>query len=143
MIAEQVHLILRLSSLLHKRIQKDLPPSLPDSVTSFPTLDELPGLSSSLTEAFDELVATSYGHDPREMVKEVSRFQTLVGQMREFCDVLFTAPDLTERMGHSSAVDNVKSKSASQRTWFITCFSQLDKAFDTLFVALEPDALST
>ncbi|KAG6894229.1 hypothetical protein C0993_012010 [Termitomyces sp. T159_Od127] len=116
---KKAHAILRLSTLLHKRIVKD--------VSTFPNLDSLPPLSSLLVVASDDLVSTLYTpQTPSETSKELAAFVTVIDSLRS----ALLEPSLADQMQAMSLQPTQQQKDPIK--WFQACFVQIQKAADNL-----------
>ncbi|KAG5641286.1 hypothetical protein DXG03_005577 [Asterophora parasitica] len=140
----QVHTILRMSTLLHKRIRKDIlsPPStsplkLPSHIIEH--LDTLPPHSSALLVASDDLVSTLYApQNPSNVSAELASFTDVVNALRSTILVILQEPTLAEHMEAMSLQGTGASK-RDPRKWFETCFSQIQKAMEGLESTLNID----
>ncbi|KAF8077948.1 hypothetical protein FPV67DRAFT_1685322 [Lyophyllum atratum] len=141
---KKIHAILRMSTLLHKRIITDilLPPShspLKLSPHFVQHMDSLPPHSSALLVASDDLVSTLYTpQDPSDISTELDSFIEIIDNLRATVLVLLQEPTLAEQMEAMS----LKSTGVSQKDpkkWFEACFIQIRKAVDTLKSTLNTD----
>ncbi|TFK76443.1 hypothetical protein BDN72DRAFT_831016 [Pluteus cervinus] len=126
----KVHLILRMSSLLHGRIRTDLLSSDGVDTLDLTTLDEFPPLSQKLQVAFDEMVAMLYLRVPEDAAAECRSFQELVGQLRTQCQPWYPPSEPSPPDANGKKRKNIEK-------WFTTCFDQLEKALNDLLTTLE------
>ncbi|KAI6108982.1 hypothetical protein EV401DRAFT_2059761 [Pisolithus croceorrhizus] len=128
--AKSVYPILRLITLLHKRIFLDvLSSTFPVPVPSV-AYDLLLEQSHSLLAASDELVATLYPpQDPDSVCKEVAALMTVTAALRTRLQVFFSVDDgLDVGLNQLSIQDVPLSKSCKvNKKWFDTCFDQLSR----------------
>ncbi|KAJ6630800.1 hypothetical protein B0H10DRAFT_855976 [Mycena sp. CBHHK59/15] len=128
--SKQVHGILRLSTLLHKRILSDVL-SIAREPSSNTTLDTMSSLSHALLSASDELVSTLYTpQDSVNMDAEVRSFRKIISDLQ--ASVVDTESLETQLEGLSLGRNNGSKK------WFDACFVQIFKALDALVVTLRP-----
>ncbi|KAI6039074.1 hypothetical protein EDC04DRAFT_2688949 [Pisolithus marmoratus] len=129
--AKSVYPILRLTTLLHKRIFLDVlsstcPVPAPDVAYDF-LLEQ----SHSLLAASDELVATLYSpQDPDSVCKEVTALMMVVTALRTRLQAFFPVNEgLDVEMKKLSVQDNPLSKPSRQvdKKWFDTCFDQISR----------------
>ncbi|KAM6500524.1 hypothetical protein JOM56_003538, partial [Amanita muscaria] len=111
--AKKVQAVLRLSTLLHKYVSRDLLSSTYQRESNA-HLDTLPQQSSALLVASDDLVATMYSpQDEESIAAELISFRTLIQNMRSLFDPLLE--------------QNEKIKLR-----FRTCFDHILKAIDAV-----------
>jgi hypothetical protein len=123
-----VHGILRLSTLLHKRILTDVL-SVPQDPHTNSTLDTLSSLSHTLLSASDELVSTLYTpQDPDHIATELTEFRRVVS---DFQSSIIQPESLEAQLANLSLGKNGLK-------WFNTCFVQIYKAVDALAASLHP-----
>ncbi|KAL0071420.1 hypothetical protein AAF712_001277 [Marasmius tenuissimus] len=132
--ASKVHLVLRLSALLHKRISSDILARSSDTIIpAHQVLDRMPSLSQSLLSAADELVATSHppqnpsimGANLRDIQAVIRSIETAVHQSFPEESVETAIEDLSLKDGGSAI------KISKKKKWFDGCFEQLAKAVGT------------
>ncbi|KIJ69400.1 hypothetical protein HYDPIDRAFT_172811 [Hydnomerulius pinastri MD-312] len=142
--AKNVHQILRLTTLLHKRILLDLlssPPLVPISNTAF---DALLIQSNFLLTTSDDLVATLYTPQDRSSICEetvalAKVATTLQSQLLPFFPAV---AELEKQLSELSIKDSSSSsapasatkitKKRADKKWFDTCFDQIARLSDTL-----------
>lgn len=91
--AKKVQAVLRLSTLLHKYVSRDLLSST-NQKESNTHLDTLPPQSSALLVASDDLVATMYSpQDEENIAAELVSFRALIQNMRPLFDPLLEQND--------------------------------------------------
>ncbi|KAJ7632617.1 hypothetical protein FB45DRAFT_510008 [Roridomyces roridus] len=126
---KQVHGILRLVQLLHRRILRDILSTSHDAPSNA-TLDSLSTLSHTLLSASDDLVATLYTpQDPQNVATELGSFRKLISDFQ----ALLAKPDALE-----TQLQRLSLETKNGSKWFDTCFVQLHKAIDALDVSLRP-----
>ncbi|KAF7976299.1 hypothetical protein HWV62_5814 [Athelia sp. TMB] len=139
---KRVHSLLRLSTLLHKRVLLDLLVPSPTPPPN-PALDALLIHSSSLLAASDDLVATLYTpQNPISVRKELVVFIDTVRSMQSGIQSAFFPIETymaalsveKDKEGNSSA-----AKGKDPRKWFQTCCEQIYKAA-TAFASILPAA---
>ncbi|KZP11986.1 hypothetical protein FIBSPDRAFT_836920 [Athelia psychrophila] len=136
---KKVHDLLRLTTLLHKRILLDLlvpPYALPPN----PTLDALLIHSSSLLTASDDLVATLYTpQKPASVHTELIAFVDTVRSLQSGIQSAFFP--LEAQMASLSVANPGDAKAAKgkdPRKWFQTCFEQIYKSATAFASTLPP-----
>ncbi|KAF8628412.1 hypothetical protein AX15_003934 [Amanita polypyramis BW_CC] len=103
--------ILRMSTLLHKRVGRDL---LSVSYRSElnPHLDLLPQCSSALLVASDDIIASMYGpQNTQDLATELTLFKNVIENLQSPVTALLQG---------------------KTKLWFATCFEQIFKAVDAL-----------
>ncbi|KAJ7685160.1 hypothetical protein DFH06DRAFT_1264492 [Mycena polygramma] len=126
---KQVHGILRITQLLHKRILRDVL-STSKEPPSNSTLDDLSSLSHKLLSAWDELVSTLYTpQDPEKMGTELGLFRKIISDFQ----ASLVQPDALE-----TQLEQLSLGRSTGSKWFDTCFVQLFKALDALDGSLQP-----
>ncbi|KAF8447966.1 hypothetical protein L210DRAFT_794150, partial [Boletus edulis BED1] len=120
--ANNIHQLLRLTTLLHKRIFLDLlahPSSAP--VSAF---DDLLLQSNQLLATSDDLVAALYTpHDPadiREQILELAEITTALQTQL----AIFLPNDLTDQL-RALNIDTAPTKKIADKKWFDTCVDQI------------------
>ncbi|KAI6150769.1 hypothetical protein BKA82DRAFT_4119523 [Pisolithus tinctorius] len=129
--AKSVYPILRLTTLLHKRVFLDVISSTCTAPVSNVAYDSLLEQSHSLLEASDELVATLYSpQDPDSVCKEVAALMTVVAALRTRLQAFFPVDDgLDAQIKQLSVQDGPSPKSSKSvgKKWFDTCFDQISR----------------
>jgi hypothetical protein len=138
-----VHTILRLTTLLHKRISLDLlsspSPKLPDLA-----LDSFSLQSSALLSASDELISTLYApQDPSVTANELSSFLDVI---RAFQALLGDLPSEIHALGAQLGAISLNVQPGSgvkidAQKWFDTCFQQIHKTTGSFVLALNDNIL--
>ncbi|GLB34956.1 hypothetical protein LshimejAT787_0205210 [Lyophyllum shimeji] len=142
--AQKVHAILRMSTLLHKRIMKDIlspPPhsSLKSSASLVQHVDSLVPQSSALLVASDDLVATLYPpQNPSDISTELAAFMDVIKNLRSFIVTLLQELTLAEQMEAMRLQGGGVSQKDPKR-WFEACFVQIQRAASTLDSTLNKD----
>lgn len=137
----QVHVILRLSTLLHRRVIKDIlsttfqPPEVLTTNTA-QHLDALPSQSSALLAASDDVISTLYAPQNQiQIIAELSSFLDVMRQLRSLLAVFYEGPSsLVEQMERVSLQGE---PSKDPKIWFNTCFDQVEKAVKSLQSTLD------
>jgi hypothetical protein len=137
----QVHVILRLSTLLHKRIIKDMlsataQSSAPLTSDTAQHLDTLPPQSSALLAASDDLISTMYApQNQYKIMAELSSFLDVINQLRSSLVLFYQGPaSLIEQM----AKTNLQGESLKDpKKWFDMCFDQVQKAVESFKSTLD------
>ena len=139
----QTHTILRLSTLLHGRISRDVLSYNSSGRLSDPTvenLDQLSPLSSALLVASDDLVSTLYPpQNSTDISTELVSFTDVISRMRSTLLALLRELSLTKQLENIT----LQSQPTSTRDpikWFETCLNQIDKAVLSLQNTLQPPA---
>ena len=129
----QVHLVLRLSALLHKRISSDLLVRSSDTTTPpHSVLDGMPSMSRDLLSAADELAAVSHSpQDPRLMEANLQDIQAVLKRIEATVRHFFPEEFLETAIGGLSLKDREQAISKKKK-WFDGCFEQLARAVVTL-----------
>ncbi|KAG6890697.1 hypothetical protein C0995_005070 [Termitomyces sp. Mi166 len=134
----KAHALLRLSTLLHKRIIKDVL-TIPELDLSSPlvkNLDSLPPHSSSLVVASDDLVSTLYApQTPSETSTELAAFIKVIDSLRATLLDLLHEPSLADQM-QALSLQTSATPQKDPKKWFQICFAQIQKAADNLESAL-------
>ncbi|KAL4074439.1 hypothetical protein V8B97DRAFT_1949784 [Scleroderma yunnanense] len=108
--AKSVHQILRLTTLLHKRILLDLLSSTPPEPISNIAYDFLLMQSNLLLSTSDDLVATLYSpQEPASVHQEVVALMTIVTELHNQVQAFFPV------------VDVIQDGSKAGKKWFNTC----------------------
>lgn len=128
----QLHQVLRLTTLLHKRIFLDLlayPSSAP--VSAF---DSLLAQSNLLLSTSDEIVAALYTpQDPAHVRKEVLQLAEIATSLKSQIPVFLPVTDELASQLHALNVDDASpvptstspSKKKADKKWFDTCVDQI------------------
>jgi len=140
---KQVHALLRLTTLLHKRILLDLlSPSSP-SIQN-PPLDALLLHSTALLTSTDDLISTLY--TPQNSTSIRTELTTFVDVVRALQSGLqsagfFTTIGLEDQLGKMSIQGDGKGKKTGKdiKKWFDTCFEQIYKLSTTFVATLAQD----
>ncbi|KII88518.1 hypothetical protein PLICRDRAFT_698889 [Plicaturopsis crispa FD-325 SS-3] len=139
---KSVHSLLRLTTLLHKRILLDILSSTtpPSSNILF---DSLLSQSAALLVASDDLVSTLYTpQNPASIRAELTSFITTVGALQKVLEPLLPEATLEQQLGdlsvQSPGTNEKKKKDVGK--WFRVCFSQISKAADSFGSGLESNA---
>ncbi|KAG6818117.1 hypothetical protein H0H87_000022 [Tephrocybe sp. NHM501043] len=140
---KKVHAILRLSTLLHKRIIKDILtiPSGQITLSSqvVENLDSLPPQSSSLVVASDELVATLYTpQNPSDISTELAAFAMVINSLQSIVQNLIHEPSLADQI-QAISLQTPSTPQKDPKKWFQTCFAQIQKAIDSLSFILNTE----
>ncbi|KAI6028400.1 hypothetical protein F5J12DRAFT_903374 [Pisolithus orientalis] len=129
--AKSVYPILRLTTLLHKRVFLDVISSTCTVPVSNVAYDSLLEQSHSLLEASDELVATLYSpQDPDSVCKEVAALMMVVAALCTRLQAFFPVDDgLDAQVKQLSVQDSLSPKSSRSvgKKWFDTCFDQISR----------------
>ncbi|KAF5380978.1 hypothetical protein D9615_003953 [Tricholomella constricta] len=142
--AKKVHAILRLSTLLHKRIMKDIlspPPHYPSKLpsTTVQNLDSLPRQSSALLVASDDLVSTLYTpQNPSNVLTELASFTEVINNLRSTLLLLLQEPTLVEHI-EAMTLQGTSVPLKDPKKWFESCFVQIQKAMENLESTLNID----
>ncbi|KAG6814341.1 hypothetical protein H0H92_010926 [Tricholoma furcatifolium] len=142
---KKAHVILRLSTILHKRIIKDILTRTHGSdaqlsLHSLKNLDALPHQSSTLAIASDEFVSTLYTpQTPSEISKELAAYVAAISSFRSIILELFQAPTLTDQLQAMSLQQTPGTPPKDLRKWFEMCFIQIQKAASNLDSTLNAD----
>ncbi|KAK0459725.1 uncharacterized protein EV420DRAFT_286608 [Desarmillaria tabescens] len=132
---KQVHTIIRLSTLLHKRILRDFlsPSSL--SASPISDLDKLALCSSALLSASDDLISSFYPpQDPSAIAAEFNIFQECLGRLKLSVDALLDGQMLQAQFDALSVTDNNPTPTLTK--WYKTCFGQIQKTSQNLLQCL-------
>ncbi|KAG5651598.1 hypothetical protein H0H81_008119 [Sphagnurus paluster] len=130
--AKKTYAILRLSTLLHNHIIKDIlsPPNLKFSPHLIQNLDSLPPQSSTLLIASDDLISTIYApQNPSDISTELASFTKLIGALQSIILALSQKPTLSEQLQAMSLGGTTQK---DPKKWFEMCFLQIQKAAENL-----------
>ncbi|EGO18565.1 hypothetical protein SERLADRAFT_403792 [Serpula lacrymans var. lacrymans S7.9] len=144
---KNVHKILRLTTLLHKRILMDLLSSS-SSVPSNVALDALLVQSGALLAASDDLVSTLYVPQNSQTVhEELQSFLDVVKALQTGLQAFFPAAEDLEKQFSKVTIQGVGvtqgsteqtgDKVKTNKKWFDTCFDQIYKLGATFENALK------
>ncbi|KAF8654156.1 hypothetical protein AX16_003685 [Volvariella volvacea WC 439] len=132
---KKAHMVLRLSTLFHKRIHTNL--LSPQNQWNPTTLDKLPSLSAELLTRTDELVSTVYGHNSEEILSEFMSFKTAFTELRDIVQAFFAEAPIDQAMSQLSTNEVSRPVQKGSKQWFDTCIEQIDKSSQALVVALQ------
>lgn len=135
----QVHGLLRLTTLLHKRILLDLldtPAPLSSGISAIPntSFDTLLFTSTALLAASDDLVSTLYtSQDPLAIRTEIISFIDVVRSLQSNLLVFFPIEAQLSEMniGLEKRTNGNEIAKKGGRKWFDTCFEQIYKLSTT------------
>ncbi|TRM58662.1 hypothetical protein BD626DRAFT_573426 [Schizophyllum amplum] len=147
--AEKGHVVLRLCSMLHKRVARDLLTITPASSVDNTLLDSLPTFSANLLSHADDLIMSFEAPQEKSQILEC-----LDGLVEQIHDLRGTLKPLllepvsaglgkpisagpTEPDGDTAKNDAPKTDKPSPTKWFETCFVQIDKGADALRALLQ------
>ncbi|KAH7930771.1 hypothetical protein BV22DRAFT_1077993 [Leucogyrophana mollusca] len=138
---KNVHAILRLTTLLHKRVHLDLLSS-PSSVPNI-SLDALLAQSHALLAASDDFIATLYPPQiPSSVAKELLSFIDVIRALQTSLQIFLPT---TDSLGEQLGALNIQGgkaegrESKSSKNWFDTCFDQIYKLATSLGATLTQD----
>jgi hypothetical protein len=131
--AKNVHSLLRLTTLLHKRISLDLLSSPPIPPPPSFALDALLLQSHALLAASDELVSSLYiPQNPATIRKESLALLDIISGLHLQLRIFFPDTSSLEQQLSGLSIEGDKSASApnkptADKKWFDLCFDQLTK----------------
>ncbi|EIN07370.1 hypothetical protein PUNSTDRAFT_144866 [Punctularia strigosozonata HHB-11173 SS5] len=136
--AKAIHPLLRVTTLLHKRILLDLlAPAAPALSSGGPTLDTLLSHSTSLQSAFDNLVAVTLYPSERKngVLPAIDAFGAVLNNLNTTIDLLLPEQNLEGKMAALEVADGAVGKQGCKqnrdmRKWFDMCFQQVHKLAD-------------
>ncbi|KAK0503260.1 hypothetical protein EDD18DRAFT_1137119 [Armillaria luteobubalina] len=132
---KQVHTIIRLSTLLHKRILRDFLSPSPSSTLPMSNLDKLVPCSSSLLSASDDLISSFYPpQDPSAIGAEFIIFQECLEHLKLSVDALVDNQMLHAQFDTLSITGNNPTPTLTK--WYKTCFEQIQKTSQNLIQCL-------
>jgi len=141
---KQVHALLRLTTLLHKRILIDLLSSSSSTTPSLPNspLDALLLHSTALLTSTDDLISTLY--TPQNPTSIRTELTTLIDVVRTLQSGLHTAGffatiGLEDQLRQMSIQGDGKKTGKDIKKWFDTCFEQIYKISTTFVSTLTQD----
>lgn len=128
---EKVLTLIKLSTLLHQRTIKKLltPPKIPPIIQSVTNtlLDKLALSSPALLAASDELISTMYPPQSQEAVTEhLVLFNTVITEIRPLVISLEAEQEIEVGLSNLSHSDGPGTNAKSKKTWFSTCFEQIE-----------------
>ncbi|KAG1782491.1 hypothetical protein EV702DRAFT_1041319 [Suillus placidus] len=129
----QVHSVLRLTTLLHKRIFLDLLSSTPTSPPPSFALDALLLQSHALLAASDELVSSLYiPQNPATIRKESLALLDIINGLQLQLRIFFPDTSSLEQQLSGLSIEGDKSastpsKPTADKKWFDICFDQVTK----------------
>lgn len=128
-----MHALVKLGLLLHKRIIKDVLPS-DGLLTTSDSLDALANFSAKLMVVFDDLISSLYVPQDASNIK--THLEHFEGAVKDCQAVIIPVKTKTleEQLGDLSVSDQNRDKT---KLWFSTCFSQINKASDSVSEALK------
>ncbi|KAG6820364.1 hypothetical protein H0H93_001556 [Arthromyces matolae] len=132
--AKKAYTLLRMSTLLHKRIIKDVLTISPGSPSLFiREFDSLPQHSSSLVAASDELIASLYSpQNSSELSADLNAFTQVIDDLRSSLGDLLQEPTLADQMQAMHLQSSSTRTQKDPRRWFHTCFAQIQKTANDL-----------
>ncbi|KAG2349904.1 hypothetical protein BDR05DRAFT_955739 [Suillus weaverae] len=131
--AKNVHSVLRLTTLLHKRIFLDLLSSTPTSPPPSFALDALLLQSHALLAASDELVSSLYiPQNPATIRKESLALLDIINGLQLQLRIFFPDTSSLEQQLSGLSIEGDKSastpsKPTADKKWFDICFDQVTK----------------
>lgn len=131
--AKNVHSVLRLTTLLHKRIFLDLLSSAPTPSPSNFALDALIMQSHALFAASDELVSSLYiPQNPAAIRKESLALLDIINGLQLQLRIFFPDTSSLEQQLSRLSIEGDKSastpgKTTADKKWFDICFEQVTK----------------
>jgi hypothetical protein len=126
----QVHPLLRLVNVLHKRTFMDV--LTPDRAIPNSTLDLLLTQATSILAAYDDVIATLHSpQDPVSILPAVSVMLELLRSFHVALDSVLPQPSVTAQL-EALAITNSKGKTKDVRKYIETCFVQIDKMFTSI-----------
>ncbi|KAG1827291.1 uncharacterized protein BJ212DRAFT_1311346 [Suillus subaureus] len=131
--AKNVHSVLRLTTLLHKRIFLDLLSSTPTPLLSSLALDALLLQSHALLSASDELVSSLYiPQNPATIRKESLALLDIINGLQLQLRIFFPDTSSLEQQLSGLSIEGDKStsthsKPTADKKWFDLCFDQVTK----------------
>ncbi|KAL1746382.1 hypothetical protein HDZ31DRAFT_62281 [Schizophyllum fasciatum] len=129
--AEKGHVLLRLCSMLHKRVAKDLLTGTHASSVDNALLDSLPALSSHLLSSADDLIMSLEApQDTSQITECLGSLVERVHDLRTSIAPFFPAPPPPPPSTTDSTPAPETKPTPSK--WFDTCSGQIDKGADTL-----------
>ncbi|KAG0707756.1 hypothetical protein DFH29DRAFT_823028 [Suillus ampliporus] len=139
--AKNVHSILRLTTLFHKRIMLDLLSSTPNTLPPNIALDALLLESHALQAASDELVASLYvPQNPATIRKDSLALLDVINALQSRLRIFFPDTSSLEQQlsGLSIEGDSTPSKPKADKKWFDICFDQITKTSANLASLYKP-----
>ncbi|KAK0483623.1 hypothetical protein IW261DRAFT_968786 [Armillaria novae-zelandiae] len=132
---KQVHTIIRLSTLLHKRILRDFLSPSPSSTFPISDLDKLAPCSSALLSASDDLISSFYPpQDPSAIIAEFIIFRECLDRLKSSVDILVDNQMLQAQFDALSIASNNPTPNLTK--WYKTGFEQIQKTSENLLQCL-------
>ncbi|KAL1673833.1 hypothetical protein EV122DRAFT_293879 [Schizophyllum commune] len=143
--AEKGHVLLRLCSMLHKRVAKDLLKAPHPSSVDNALLDSLPGLSAYLLSSADDFIMSLEAPQDTSQVTEcldglVEQLRDLQTTIAPFFRDATSSPDASPSSESKPDSETPKESKPTSSKWFDTCFGQIDKGAAALRALLPQDA---
>ncbi|KAG7092445.1 hypothetical protein E1B28_008799 [Marasmius oreades] len=133
--ASKIHMILRLTALLHRKVYTDLLKTSPENPPpSHLVLDKLPSLSRALVSAADEVIAASHPpQDPSMLRLDLNVYKGVLKDIEDTVHLFFSKDSVEVLIEGLSLHDGElgKKKKISKLKWFDGCFEQIEKGFRT------------
>jgi hypothetical protein len=127
----QVHSIMRLTTLLHKRIILDLLSSTPTPLPPNVALDDLLLQSHALLAVSDELVSSLYApQKPDSIRKDALALLKVINALQSQLRIFFPNTSSLEQQLAGLSIDqsaSTPSKPKADKKWFDICFDQVIK----------------
>ncbi|KAG7452519.1 uncharacterized protein BT62DRAFT_998549 [Guyanagaster necrorhizus] len=137
--AKQVYAIIRLSTLLHKRILQDFLSPSPSSALPNSDLDKLAPCSSALLSASDDLISSFYPpQDLSAIAAELNNFQESVDRLKSSLDAVVDGRTLQAQFDALNVID--KAPTSTLTKWYKTCFAQIQKTSQNLSQCLSANS---
>ncbi|SJL00391.1 uncharacterized protein ARMOST_03704 [Armillaria ostoyae] len=131
----KVHTIIRLSTLLHRRILRDFLSPSPSSALPISDLDKLVPCSSALLSASDDLISSFYPpQDPSAIAAEFIIFRECLERLKLSIDALVDNQMLQAQFDALSITGNNPTPNLTK--WYKTCFEQIQKTSENLLQCL-------
>ncbi|KAF9053690.1 hypothetical protein BDZ89DRAFT_976253 [Hymenopellis radicata] len=132
--SKKAQTIIRISTLLHTRILRDILSPSPSLVASTSDLDALSPCSSSLLSASDDFIASLYPpHDIEAISAELSSFQEEITALQRIVNAILSTHAVHAQLGGLDLEDaSAKPAESSHAKWFRTCFDQILKNISSL-----------
>ncbi|PBK78149.1 hypothetical protein ARMSODRAFT_947016 [Armillaria solidipes] len=132
---KQVHTIIRLSTLLHRRVLRDFLSPSPSSALPISDLDKLVPCSSALLSASDDLISSFYPpQDPSAIAAEFIIFRECLERLKLSIDALVDNQMLQAQFDALSITGNNPTPNLTK--WYKTCFEQIQKTSENLLQCL-------
>ncbi|KAF9451025.1 hypothetical protein P691DRAFT_773412 [Macrolepiota fuliginosa MF-IS2] len=131
---KKIYAIVRLSTLLHQRIFKDvlisLSPSIPLTKETNAVLDDIADASSEFLVLSDNLISTVYPPQvPEHMSIELDGYQRQLSHLQTKLRPLIPEASIEEQLEslQLSSVDRPPDHYTKLRKWYTACFNQINK----------------